>query len=138
MIKQIGQQLREAREDKSLTLQQVSREIRIRTRYLEALENGDLGELPSAVHVRGFLRSYANFLGLNAEELLDGLRQQGESTPLEKSVSSADGESPPQTSSKKAQAIFNEIGSTIQSRREILGLSLEDIEQYAPVGAGEE
>jgi cytoskeleton protein RodZ len=135
MNKQIGQQLREAREAKSLTLNQVSRDIRIRTRYLQALENGDLGELPSAVHVRGFLRSYADFLGLNAEELLDTLRQQGESTPSEQSPTQVQDENPPQSPSKQAEAIFNEIGSTIRSRRENLGLSLDDIEQYTHIHA---
>jgi cytoskeleton protein RodZ len=135
MIKQIGQQLREAREAKSLTLNQVSRDIRIRTRYLQALENGNLGELPSAVHVRGFLRSYADFLGLNAEELLDAIRQQGESAPLEQSSTQAQDESPPQPPSKQAEAIFNEIGSTIRYRRETLGLSLDDIEQYTHIHA---
>jgi len=135
MNKQIGQQLREAREAKSLTLNQVSRDIRIRTRYLQALENGNLGELPSAVHVRGFLRSYADFLGLNAEELLDTLRQQGESTPSEQSPTQPQDENPLQSSSKQAEAIFNEIGSTIRSRRENLGLSLDDIEQYTHIHA---
>jgi cytoskeleton protein RodZ len=135
MNKQIGRQLREAREAKSLTLNQVSRDIRIRTRYLHALESGNLGELPSAVHVRGFLRSYADFLGLNAEELLDALRQQGESTPSEQSSTQAQGESPPQSPSKQAEAIFNEIGSTIRYRRENLGLSLDDIEQYTHIHA---
>jgi cytoskeleton protein RodZ len=135
MIKQIGQQLREARQAKSLTLNQVSREIRIRTRYLEALENGNLGELPSAVHVRGFLRSYADFLGLSAEELLDTLRQQGDITLSEKQETPPLGESPPQIPSKQAEAIFNEIGLTIQSRRENLGFSLDDIEQYTHIQA---
>lgn len=135
MIEQIAKQLREAREAKSLTLHQVSREIRIRTRYLEALEQGDLGELPSAVHVRGFLRSYADFLGLNAKELLDALRQQGESASSETPPIPEDSESSPQVPSKQAEAIFYEIGSTIQSRRETLGLSLDDIEQYTHIHA---
>ncbi|MGD8456710.1 MAG: DUF4115 domain-containing protein [Anaerolineales bacterium] len=133
MIEQIAKQLRETREAKSLTLHQVSREIRIRIRYLEALEQGNLGELPSAVHVRGFLRSYAEFLGLNAKELLDALRQQGDSTSSEIPPTLADADDSLQVPSKQAEAIFYEIGSTIQFRRETLGLSLDDIEQYTHI-----
>jgi cytoskeleton protein RodZ len=134
MKKQIGEQLREAREAKSLTLNQVSHNIRIRSRYLEALEQGNLGELPSAVHVRGFLRSYADFLGLDANALLDALLQGGESIQIKKTTT-PEGASPPQVPSRQAEAIFNEIGSTIQSRRENLGLSLDDIEQYTHIHA---
>jgi cytoskeletal protein RodZ len=133
MIKRIGQQLREARESKPLTLDQVSREIRIRTRYLKALEEGNLGELPSAVHVRGFLRSYADFLGLNADELLNALRQPEGSDLPETQDQKTEDESPSKDSIQQVEAIFYEIGSTIQSRREILGLSLEDIEQYTHI-----
>ena len=71
MIEEIGRKLRQAREEKSLTHEQVSRELRIRVQYLKALEEGDLSVLPSAVQVRGFLRSYADFLGLNPDELLN-------------------------------------------------------------------
>jgi cytoskeletal protein RodZ len=135
MNKLIGQQLREAREAKSLTPDQVSREIRIRTRYLKALEEGNLGELPSAVHVRGFLRSYADFLGLNADELLNALRQQDGTPPSQTPTPTPEGETPSLESLQQAEAIFHEIGSTIHSRRDTLGLSLEDIEQYTRIPA---
>jgi len=135
MNKVIGQQLRETREAKSLTLDQVSREIRIRTRYLQALEEGNLGELPSAVHVRGFLRSYADFLGLNADELLETLRHPERTTPSETPPPALEGEIPSQESLQQVEAIFHEIGSTIQSRRDTLGLSLEDIEQFTHIPA---
>lgn len=135
MNKRIGQQLREAREAKSLTFEQVSREIRIRTRYLKALEEGNLGELPSAVHVRGFLRSYADFLDLNPDELLNTLRQPQTITPPETPSPTPEGETPSLESLQQAEAIFHEIGSTIQFRRDTLGLSLEDIEQYTHIPA---
>jgi cytoskeletal protein RodZ len=135
MNKLIGQQLQEAREAKSLTLEQVSREIRIRTRYLEALEEGNFGELPSAVHVRGFLRSYADFLDLNSDELLNALRHPQGTAPSETPPPAPEDEIPPPDSLQQAEAIFHEIGSTIQSRRDTLGLSLEDVEQYTHLQA---
>jgi cytoskeletal protein RodZ len=68
---ELGHILREARETKGLTLQEVQSEIRINARYLEAMENGDYDRLPTPVHVRGFLRNYARFLGLDPNPLLD-------------------------------------------------------------------
>ena len=64
----IGQLLRETREAKGLTLDDVEQEIRIRSSYLEALENEDYDRLPGAVYVRGFLRNYARLLGVELEE----------------------------------------------------------------------
>lgn len=67
---ELGHILREARENKGLTLGQVQAEIRINTKFLAALEEGEYHLLPSPVHVRGFLRNYAHFLGLDPQPLL--------------------------------------------------------------------
>ena len=71
IMDELGHILREARETKGLTLQEVQEETRINTRYLEALESGEYDRLPTPVHVRGFLRNYARFLGLDPQPLLD-------------------------------------------------------------------
>ncbi|MFN8417823.1 MAG: DUF4115 domain-containing protein [Anaerolineae bacterium] len=63
----LGNELREARQRLNLTLLQAEKQTRIRVKYLEALENGNYGALPSAVHARGFLRSYARFLSLDGD-----------------------------------------------------------------------
>lgn len=68
---EIGQILREARENKGLSLEEVQAATRINPRYLEALEEGDYEALPTPVHVKGFLRNYARHLGLEPEPLLD-------------------------------------------------------------------
>lgn len=68
---ELGHILREARENKGLTLEDVQDEIRINAKYLAALEDGAYGQLPTAVHVRGFLRNYARFLNLDPEPLLE-------------------------------------------------------------------
>ncbi|MCA9933438.1 MAG: helix-turn-helix domain-containing protein [Ardenticatenaceae bacterium] len=68
---ELGHVLREARETKGLTLAQVEEQTRINRRFLEALENGDYQALPTPVHVRGFLRNYARFLGLDPQPLLE-------------------------------------------------------------------
>lgn len=68
---EIGHILREARENKGLTLEDVQVKTRINVRYLAALESGQYSALPTPVHARGFLRNYARFLGLDAQPLLD-------------------------------------------------------------------
>ncbi|MCP5095729.1 MAG: helix-turn-helix domain-containing protein [Chloroflexi bacterium] len=68
---ELGHILREARETKGLTLAEVQDKIRINSRFLEALEIGDYAILPTSVHVRGFLRNYARFLGLDPSPLLN-------------------------------------------------------------------
>jgi cytoskeletal protein RodZ len=68
-MREIGELLRRTREEKGLSLKDVQVETKIRTRYLEALERGDDSVAPGEVYFRGFLRTYANFLGLDGQEL---------------------------------------------------------------------
>jgi cytoskeleton protein RodZ len=69
-MEEIGNTLREARERLGLTLAEAERATKIRARHLESLEAGDLASLPSPVQARGFLKNYAEFLGLNSDALL--------------------------------------------------------------------
>ncbi len=66
---ELGQLLRETREEKGMTLEEVEELTRIRLKYLQALEEGDYDALPTPGHVHGFLRSYALCLGLDWEEV---------------------------------------------------------------------
>ncbi|MFN2103243.1 MAG: helix-turn-helix domain-containing protein [Candidatus Promineifilaceae bacterium] len=68
---ELGQILRQARENKGLSLEEVNEQTRISVRYLEALENGDYSALPTATHTRGFLRNYARFLDLEPQPLVE-------------------------------------------------------------------
>lgn len=56
-----------------MTIAAVQQELHIRERYLEALENDDFDQFPGVVYARGFLRSYARYLDLDAEALLGRL-----------------------------------------------------------------
>src|SRR5205823_6540837 len=68
---EIGSSLREARERRGLQLTDVQRETRIRVRYLQALEEERFDLLPGEAYVKGFLRSYADALGLESRLYLD-------------------------------------------------------------------
>jgi transcriptional regulator with XRE-family HTH domain len=65
----IGRVLEEARKERGLTLEEVEHATKIRKRYLAGMEHEDYSALPDAIYVRGFLRTYANYLGLDGEEL---------------------------------------------------------------------
>jgi hypothetical protein len=72
-VADIGITLRDGRIQRGLTIDQVAQETRISARFLEALEAEAFDELPAPVYVRGFLRSYANFLRIDAGPLLEQL-----------------------------------------------------------------
>jgi cytoskeleton protein RodZ len=66
---QIGAILEKKRLERGLSLKEVEQATKIRTRYLEGLEREDPTSLPDPVYARGFLKTYANFLGLDGEQL---------------------------------------------------------------------
>ncbi len=74
----IGNTLREARIRRGLTITDVESITKIRSKYLEALEENDFEVLPGPTVVKGFLRSYASFLKLDPDLLLAEYRSQYE------------------------------------------------------------
>lgn len=69
----IGITLHDARVRHGLTIEQAAADTRISARFLDALEGERFHELPAPVYVRGFLRSYANYLRVDPQPLLDQL-----------------------------------------------------------------
>ena len=74
--RRVGDRLREAREEKSLTIEQVAAETRIPLRHLQTIEAGDFSALPARTYAIGFSRTYARTLGLNEHEVLDQVREE--------------------------------------------------------------
>jgi transcriptional regulator with XRE-family HTH domain len=68
---QIGSTLREARERQGLERREVEQATRIRARYLAALEDERFESLPARAYAKGFLRVYADFLGLDGRLFVD-------------------------------------------------------------------
>ncbi len=66
----LGEKLQKIRADYRVDLLDVSRETGVRREYLEYLERGEYAKLPADVYVRGFLRSYARFLGADPKVLV--------------------------------------------------------------------
>jgi cytoskeleton protein RodZ len=154
MTDSIGQQLRQAREARSLTLEDAARATHIRVYYLKAFEAGEFEILPSLAQGKGFLRAYAGFLGIDPQPLIVDLENEiGNPTSQPGAAAEAGPEAqmarPPaqpvslpapsranrsvtssQPDTRAAQAIFIEIGGRLRHQRELLGLSLEDVERH--------
>lgn len=82
----IGEVLRNAREAKKLTIKEISKDTNINPVYLTALEEENFDKLPGETYVVGFLKNYAEYLKLDADEIVNGYKgyKIGESaTPLE-------------------------------------------------------
>src|SRR5215213_7914974 len=70
----IGRLLEHKRKEQGLSLEEVEQATKIRKRYLTGLEREDYAMLPDAVYARGFLKTYANYLGLDGEALSQQLK----------------------------------------------------------------
>jgi transcriptional regulator with XRE-family HTH domain len=112
MMKTIGKRLKETREYRNLSLEKVAAETHIRLQFLQALEADDFSLMPSPVQARGFLRNYAQYLGLDLDAVIAELRKN---------------ETPPDT---KDEVIFEqELPQPIES-------SNEDVQPADEVEAG--
>ena len=108
MYSSIGEQLRKAREQKRLTIEQAAFSTHIKPDYLLALEADDRDQLPSKVQAKGFLRLYAGYLNLEIQPLLDQwdgiISPQTSASPiLEVDETKTKTEIPQHTSSQETQ-----------------------------------
>lgn len=71
-----GEKLQEARLEKGLTLEDVSKNTKIKVEFLEHIENGEYEKLPSVSYAHGFVRNYAEFLGLPEKEIMALFRRE--------------------------------------------------------------
>lgn len=79
-----GERLRQTRESQGLSLAQAAVETRILQQWLIALEEGAFERLPNDVVARGFIRNYAQYLGLPTDELIELYRRErGGSEPIQ-------------------------------------------------------
>ena len=69
-LKQLGELLRQQREEKNFSLKEVENATSIRTAYLKAIEGGEVANLISPVYAQGFIKQYAFFMGLDGDQLV--------------------------------------------------------------------
>src|SRR5918911_1202150 len=82
---EIGSSLREARVRQGLDFPELEAATKIRGKYLRALEDEDFAQLPAQTYVKGFLRTYADYLGLDGQLYVDEFNSRyvvGEEEPV--------------------------------------------------------
>lgn len=72
----IGQRLREAREAKGLSIEDIAAKTRIPKRHIESLESADFARLPAPTYTMGFVKSYAGEVGMDRDEAGAQLREE--------------------------------------------------------------
>lgn len=71
MSETVGKYLKNQRESKGITLEEIADETKIQKRYLEELENDEFDALPGEAYVKGFLRNYSTALKINSDEVIE-------------------------------------------------------------------
>ncbi len=127
----IGTQLRSAREAQSISLEEAAQATRIKLHYLEALEADQFENLPSAAQLRGFLRAYGEYLKIDTHELVNTLETDSTASKGPATIPSPAVEAG--LPSANSEAIFKELGHTLQSQRELMGLTLGDVERHTHI-----
>jgi cytoskeleton protein RodZ len=130
MNNSVGEQLRAAREAKHLSLEQAAQTTFIKIRFLEALENDRKEDLHTPVQARGFLRMYADLLGLKVEPLLD--LWDGINPPDEPILTAAE-ELPPQPESAELQEAVPPQPERFILDDEFETPPLVEVEEFEPI-----
>ena len=146
----VGEMLREAREARNWTIDQIAQLTHVRMHYLQALEEDRRADLPSDVQARGYIRLYASALGLPAQPFLDawaGVSSEPIQIPLKASDDELTGSDEPrlaidETAGKTPdsqlpawQQALQAIGVDLRTRREGLGITLAEVEQHTHIRA---
>lgn len=92
---ELGRLLREARENKGLSLAEVEQDTKLRRAQIEALEEEDFSKLPSGIFRKGLLCSYARYLGLDLSEVMS--HYPGEDLDTRRLPEVAEGFEPPKS-----------------------------------------
>ncbi len=69
-MKKTGEILKKAREEKQLSIHEIGLSLKINSKILKAIEDGDIDALPAKTFLRGFVQSYAQYLKLNVDDVL--------------------------------------------------------------------
>jgi cytoskeletal protein RodZ len=69
-MRNIGDIFKQRRKEMNLSLKEAENATSIRTGYLQAIEEGEMGKLISPVYAQGFLRQYASFLGIDGDRII--------------------------------------------------------------------
>ena len=120
MAETIGQQLKQAREAKNLTIQNVVQATQIRSYQIEAIEADDFESLPSPVQARAFLRLYAEFLGLSLNEIITRQRSGVDEIPTTPSDLAPAAETGTEPAPVQTQAVGDKLKGLLARIRRVV------------------
>lgn len=135
-MKITGELLKSERIKKDLSIQDVAYALKLSVRIITAIENGDTEDLPAKTFVRGFVKSYADYLKIDSDAVLKQFQEEmGSTHPVPKTIAAAPGvapvtETPTQTSSK---VTFRQSVESINGSKMEGGLSRKNIIYFAVV-----
>lgn len=70
-MKEIGERLKEARENMEITIEEASGDLKIEPSLLEKIEEGDRNAFKDILYLKNYIRDYAKYLGLNPDEMIE-------------------------------------------------------------------
>lgn len=107
--------LRAEREKQNLTIKDVEKGTSIRGIYIEAIENGEYNKLPGEVYAKGFIRNYATFLKLDADDIILNYTQENHPEEIAKAEAAKAAEEKNKEREKKAEAKEKTVDKKPQS-----------------------
>lgn len=114
-MKITGELLKSERIKKDLSIQDVAYALKLSSRIIQAIENGDTDELPAKTFVRGFVKSYADYLKIDSEAVLKQFQEEmGSTHPVPKTIAAPVG-------------VHTEAASTTQSSKQAFRQNVESI-----------
>ena len=114
-MKITGELLKSERIKKDLSIQDVAYALKLSSRIIQAIENGDTDELPAKTFVRGFVKSYADYLKIDSEAVLKQFQEEmGSTHPVPKTIATPVG-------------VHTESASTSQSSKQAFRQNVESI-----------
>ncbi len=136
-VKELGQMLREARERKGVTLSDAQQATKIRQLFLQALETENYGVLPPPFYIRGFIKNYAIYLGLDPREAVQLFDEMLDGNPLSRLTEQ---HSPPSADSGGRGNLFPTAGLSRGEGRLIEAgnerLNVSTLNPSKPIGLG--
>ncbi len=112
----VGEILKNTREAKGITIEQVAEATSIRVLYLEAIENEQFNLVPGEVYLKGFIRNYANYIGLNGPAMVEKYKEQVEANkkhehPVQADTNDIKHKQPEQINQRKTKLAKSDVSA---------------------------
>lgn len=135
-MKITGELLKSERIKKDLSIQDVAYALKLSSRIIQAIENGETDELPAKTFVRGFVKSYADYLKIDSDAVLKQFQEEmGSTHPVPKTIASPVGH-PAEVSSatqKSSKVAFRQNVESISGNKLEGGLTRRNVIYFAVV-----